>query len=69
MLAKGLVPESRREEEEGLFPCDDEQRGVRRKKRARAALAKQWKRAVCPFNELENLRRASMESGHFFATS
>ena len=68
MLAKGFVAESRREEEQGLFPCDDEQRRGRRKERARAALAKKWKRTVCPFKALENLRRASKESGHFFAT-
>jgi hypothetical protein len=37
MIAKGFAPRARREKEEWLFPCDDEQRRHRRKERARAA--------------------------------
>ena len=37
MIAQGFAPESRREKEEWLFHCDDEQRRVRRKEPARAA--------------------------------
>ncbi len=50
MIAKGFVPESRREEEEWLFHCDDEQRRVRGKERASAALARKWLRTDCQFD-------------------
>ena len=69
MIAKGFAPESRREEEQWLFHCDDEQRRVRRKERARAALARQWQRTVCHFNQFEDFRVVPTKSGHFIATS
>ncbi len=65
----GFAPKSRREEEEWLFHCDDEQRRVRRKERARAALARKWQRTVCQFNQFEDFSADATKSGHLLATS
>jgi hypothetical protein len=40
MMAKGFAPRARREKEEWLLHCDDEQRSHRRKDRASAAKRK-----------------------------
>jgi hypothetical protein len=68
MIAKGFASESRREKEEWLFHCDDEQRRVRRKERVRAALERKWQRTLCQFDQLDDSPAVTTKSGHFLAT-
>jgi len=69
MIAKGFAPGSRREEEEWLFHCDDEQRRDRRKERARAAWATKWQRTLRFSGASPEFRVTAMTSSHFVATS